>query len=110
MHPKANKLARLKKKKYIHVVINQLVFLKSLIENKDVICLGKNKDRYNRLIAVCYSENLNLNSTMVKEGWAIAYRYYSKDYIKEEETAKKLKKGMWQGTFTEPYYWRKKNK
>ena len=47
---------------------------------------------------------------MVKEGWAIAYRYYSKDYIKEEETAKKLKKGMWQGTFTEPYYWRKKNK
>ena len=30
---------------------------------------------------------------MVKEGWAIAYRYYSKDYVKDEETARKLKKG-----------------
>ena len=45
---------------------------------------------------------------MVKEGWAIAYRYYSKDYVKDEETARNLKKGIWQGTFIEPYSWRKK--
>ena len=75
--------------------------------HKDVVCYGKNKDRYGRLIAVCFTENLNLNSTMVKEGWAIAYRYYSKDYVKDEETARKLKKGIWQGTFIEPYSWRK---
>ena len=46
---------------------------------------------------------------MVKEGWAIAYRYYSKDYVKEEETAKRDKKGIWQGSFEEPYIWRKNN-
>ena len=28
---------------------------------------------------------------MVKDGWVIAYRYYSKDYIAEEERAKKIK-------------------
>ena len=105
MHQKANKLARRESKKYIRVVTNQpfflnlSVFLKSLIKNKVVVCYGKNKDRYGRLIAVCFTENLNLNSTMVKEGWAIAYRYYSKDYIKDEETARKLKKRHMAGHF-----------
>jgi endonuclease YncB( thermonuclease family) len=46
---------------------------------------------------------------MVEEGWAIAYRYYSNDYIFEEEIAKKNKKGIWQGNFIEPYVWRKNN-
>ena len=46
---------------------------------------------------------------MVSEGWAIAYRYYSKDYVNEENTAKVHKSGIWQGEFTEPYIWRKKN-
>ena len=57
------------------------LFLKSLINNKNVYCEGKNKDRYGRLIAICYANKINLNSTMIKEGWAIAYRYYSFDYI-----------------------------
>ena len=46
---------------------------------------------------------------MVREGWAIAYRYYSKDYVNEEEIAKAEKKGIWQGSFVEPYIWRKNN-
>ena len=66
------------------------IFLKSLINKNNVYCEGKNKDRYGRIIAICYANEMNLNSTMVKEGWAIAYRYYSDDYINEEETAKKI--------------------
>ena len=84
-------------------------FLKSLVKNKEVICEGKDKDRYGRIIGICYADGINLNSTMVKEGWAIAYRYYSKDYVKEEEIAKEDKKGIWQGSFEEPFIWRKKN-
>ena len=84
------------------------LFLKSLIVDNTVYCKGKQKDRYRRLIAVCYSGKVNLNSKMVEEGWAIAYRYYSNDYIFEEEIAKKNKKGIWQGDFIEPYAWRKK--
>ena len=84
-------------------------FLKSLVKNKEVKCEGKDKDRYGRIIGICYADEINLNSTMVKEGWAIAYRYYSKDYVKEEETAKRDKKGIWQGSFEEPYIWRKNN-
>ena len=47
---------------------------------------------------------------MVKNGWAIAYRYYSKDYIDEEFIAKRKKLGIWRGTFEEPYIYRRKNK
>ena len=76
---------------------------------KCINCKGKNKDRYGRLIAICYANEINLNSTMVKEGWAIAYRYYSDDYINEEESAKKNNRGIWEGAFLEPYIWRKNN-
>ena len=47
---------------------------------------------------------------MVLNGWAIAYRYYSMDYVEEEEEAKQEKRGIWIGNFVEPYLFRKKNK
>ena len=47
---------------------------------------------------------------MVINGWAIAYRYYSLDYVKEEIIAKSKKVGVWIGEFEEPYLYRKKNK
>ena len=84
-------------------------FLKSLINQNQIKCKFKDKDKYGRLIAVCFSGGINLNATMVKEGWAIAYRYFSKDYVNEEEIAKIKKKGIWQGSFVEPYIWRKNN-
>ena len=84
-------------------------YLKKLIKNNNVSCNQKDKDRYGRIIAVCYVDGKNLNATMVEEGWAIAYRYYSKDYIKEEEKAKKHSRGIWKGSFIEPYIWRKNN-
>ena len=85
-------------------------FLKELIDNNKIECITKGKDRYNRFIGICYKDNLDLNSAMVLNGWAIAYRYYSKDYIEEEEEAKRDKKGIWIGDFEEPYLFRKKNK
>ncbi len=85
-------------------------FLKELIGNNKIECITQGKDRYNRLIGICYKDNLDLNSEMVLNGWAIAYRYYSKDYVEEEEKAKKEKRGIWIGDFVEPYLFRKKNK
>ena len=47
---------------------------------------------------------------MVKNGWAIAYRYYSTDYILEEKYARENKLGIWKSEFLEPYKYRKNNK
>ena len=77
-------------------------FLKELIGNNKIECITKGKDRYNRFIGICYKDNLDLNSEMVLNGWAIAYRYYSKDYVEEEEKAKQEKRGIWIGDFVEP--------
>jgi len=85
-------------------------FLESLVENKEITCKQKNIDKYKRIIATCYTEELNLNKEMVKSGWAIAYKYYSKKYINDELFAQRNKLGMWQGSFLEPRKWRKKNK
>ncbi len=84
-------------------------FLKKLIGNDQIQCDTNGRDRYNRYIGVCYKNNIDLNSEMVINGWAIAYRYYSLDYIKEEKIAKSKKSGIWIGEFEEPYMFRKKN-
>ena len=85
-------------------------FLKNLIQNDHIKCDANGRDKYNRYIAICYKNNINLNSEMVIQGWAIAYRYYSLDYVKEERIAKSNKLGIWIGKFEEPYLFRKKNK
>ena len=89
---------------------NSTLALREMIENSPVICRINDVDRYKRYIAVCFSNKKSLNKMMVKNGWAIAYRYYSKDYIDEEFIAKRKKLGIWRGTFEEPYIYRKNNK
>ena len=44
---------------------------------------------------------------MVAEGWALAYRQYSDDYVEEEQAARAGHKGLWRGVFVAPWEWRK---
>ena len=78
-----------------------------IIGKNKVICKKKTTDRYGRLISVCFVNGKNVNSLMVKSGWALAYRKYSKDYVKDEEEAKKKKIGLWAGEFIPPWKWRR---
>ena len=84
--------------------------LKRMIAGKTVHCIGDERDRYSRLIAVCFVGSLSLNKRMVSEGWALAYRRYSKDYIPEETDAQNAGRGMWRGEFLAPWDWRKKQR
>ena len=90
--------------------IKSKIFLTELIDNKNLYCEVNDIDRYKRYVAICFLNNLNLNKTMVRSGWSIAYRYYSTQYIKDEEIAKKNKLGIWKGEFEEPYIFRKNKK
>ncbi len=63
-------------------------------------------DRYKRLIGECFKRNINLNSWMVSNGYALAYRKFSKKYIPEETSAKNKKLGIWQGKFDYPWEFR----
>ena len=81
----------------------------SKINRSEIKCIFTTKDRYKRYIATCYKEKTNLNQWMVRNGYAIAYRRYSKRYIPDEDFAKENKLGLWQGKFMNPEKWRKLN-
>ena len=82
--------------------------LKKKIQGKNIKCLVQNnKDRYRRNIGICYLKKQDINSWLVKSGYAIAYRRYSKKYINDEQYAEDNKLGIWQGTFMKPEKWRR---
>jgi endonuclease YncB( thermonuclease family) len=69
------------------------------------------KDRYKRLIAEVYCNNININKELVKNGLAWHFKKYSSDndYAKLEIQARKLKVGLWQQSNPiAPWNWRKK--
>ena len=84
--------------------------LKKKIDGKLVTCKVQEKlDRYKRYIGVCFIGDIDLNKWMVINGYAVAYKRYSKDYIEDENYAKKNKIGLWSGSFIHPEKWRKLN-
>ena len=108
--PEIKQMCKINNKNYL-CGVEATKFLQSLIkDDESVSCVNKTIDRYKRIVAVCYYLNEDLGKLMVKNGWAIAYRKYSKDYIDEENYAKENKLGIWKGQFIKPYKWRKKNK
>jgi endonuclease YncB( thermonuclease family) len=87
------------------------VIAKSVLQNKiaDKIpeCVVKDKDRYQRLVAECFIGKESLSRFMVREGYAVAYSQYSKDFIEDEKYAKKNKLGIWSMNFQMPSEYRK---
>ena len=79
------------------------------IDNSKINCISSSRDRYKRYLATCYKDKINLNKWMVKNGFAVAYKRYSKDYDRDEDYAKKNKLGIWKGSFIRPEKWRKLN-
>jgi endonuclease YncB( thermonuclease family) len=47
---------------------------------------------------------------MVREGYAVSYSQYSKDFIEDEKHAKENKLGIWSMNFQIPSEYRKLNK
>lgn len=76
------------------------------IHQKSIRCEGDKSDRYGRLIATCYLGNEDLDAWMVSQGWALAFRRYSVKYAPEEDDARAARRGIWQGSFQEPWEWR----
>lgn len=83
-------------------------YLISKIANKSVEVVYKDNDRYGRIIAKILLNNEDIGKDLVKNGYAWAYRHFSKDYISEEEFAKSNKIGLWQDDNpVNPYLYRK---
>ena len=78
------------------------------IGNKKVNCKKVAIDRYKRVVAECYVNDESLSKYLVKNGYAFAYRRYSKKFVEDENFAKKKKLGLWSMDFQYPWDFRRK--
>src|SRR5262245_41953882 len=51
-------------------------------------------------------DGASVSAWMVCEGWAVAYRKYSQDFVVHEATARAAKRGIWRSAFVLPWEWR----
>ncbi len=80
-----------------------------IIDNKKINCIREGKDRYKRTLAECFVNDLSLSSYLVRNGYAFAYKKYSKKFIADEDFARLNKLGIWSMKFEYPWDWRKNN-
>lgn len=67
-----------------------------------VVCHGRGRDKYQRLLATCSAEAVDIAAEMVRNGHAVSYGAYRK----EERAAKASRLGVWSGPFAQPGTWR----
>lgn len=77
------------------------------INNNKVDCKKKAVDRYKRIVAECFVNNQSLSSYLVKNGYAFAYKKYSKQFVEDEMFAKKNRLGLWAMEFEYPWDYRR---
>ncbi|TCS64078.1 thermonuclease family protein [Varunaivibrio sulfuroxidans] len=78
----------------------------SFVGNGRATCHAETRDRYGRYIATCTVDGRNLNESLVRSGWAFAYRHYSKRYVAAENAARAEHIGIWRGRCQAPWTWR----
>ncbi len=87
--------------------------LARIIETHWVYCYARDRDGDGPLVAVCHLSGPNgpdVSAAMVREGWALADRQVSPDYVAEEDEARRTKVGLWRGKFAAPWEWRQRNR
>ena len=83
--------------------------LKGMIGSNSISCVPEGVDEENRVLAVCYVGDMNINSRMVRTGWAVARPVQRPDYQQLESLAKRDKVGIWEFIFQDPAKWRAEN-
>jgi len=77
-------------------------YLENLLGAGQTECRGNEEDRYGRLLVRCVSATTDINSAMVRAGWAVSYG----GYHLEELAARDAHAGLWAGRFERPHDWR----
>lgn len=81
-----------------------------LAASRPTHCEFVNRDRYKRFVGNCFrADGSNVSAWMVRNGHALDWPRYSKgSYSADQEAARDERRGIWQGTFQEPWEWRKR--
>ena len=77
-----------------------------LVANQTLFCKQHGVDAHGRAAVICDAGGTDLGRAMVHYGVALAMRPYGEIYFAAEADAKKARRGIWNGTFVEPWEWR----
>ncbi len=80
--------------------------LAMLIRDNLVTCTEVDRDRYDRVVALCKAAGVDLGGTMVAEGLAWAYLRYSDSYNTVEASARQQAIGIWAASNQPPWEYR----
>lgn len=69
--------------------------LSMLVAAHAVTCSPQGRDYYGRYLSVCSAAKMNINSLLVRKGFAWAFTRYSRDYEEDEQHARLNKLGVW---------------
>jgi endonuclease YncB( thermonuclease family) len=81
--------------------------LRELVGTGQIVCTKTDTDNYGRTVAICSNGSADLGRELVLAGLALAYRQFGDDYVDEEAQARAARRGVWAGTFTPPWDWRR---
>jgi len=70
--------------------------LEALIGRAVPRCDDRGLDDYDRVLSVCTVSGVDINRTMVLDGYAWAFRRYSEDYVPDEDVALAAGTQIWQ--------------
>jgi endonuclease YncB( thermonuclease family) len=72
-----------------------------------VECVEVDRDRYKRAVSVCTVASTDIADWLVRKGLALDWPQYSKGgYADAQAEAKREQRGMWGGSFKEPWNYR----
>jgi len=81
--------------------------LDAFIARRPVDCSPVNLDQYRRTVAVCSIDGVDLAESLVRNGLALDWPKYSKEkYGQSQHDAKYAGRGMWAGSYVEPWLFR----
>ena len=81
--------------------------LAAALDGQTVRCIVQDTDRYGRAVSVCEAGGKDINHWVVRNGWAVAYTRYSRDYEQAEAKARAEGNGIFAGSFIPPQEWRR---
>jgi endonuclease YncB( thermonuclease family) len=77
------------------------------LRSAPVRCVPRARDKFERVVAVCYQGEDDVARWMVRQGLALDWaRYSGGAYGEAEREASSAGRGLWQGRFVRPWDWR----
>lgn len=84
--------------------------LMDLTAGAELECEARGQDAAGRALATCSADGYDVAEGMVYTGWALARAGAPPRYHEVQRQAETARRGLWQGQFTAPAEWRRRNK